>query len=534
METQYPSPLSNMPHRRRGIFCYLPWIVLVLICALLLMFGCFGYPVPDGDAAYYWPPMLSRAEGRGMVNDFSKLIPQFDRLHHHRMVYHGYLYPLTVGLLAWSPDYTVIHIIVSLLMVFSLIIGTLLFLHMAGGWKSIGIVDAILVSAAIPAMGTILLGLSGRAEALAMPVVTFGALMYVSKDRRWHSMVLGVALGLLAGTHPIGCILAGCMAGIAIYTRISGNTAHQTLLTTVIISLFVWVVPFQFYPYSLHDWLHGLAINGRNVSVSLTGGNASILYRWFVQTNSTCYGFIVIAFAGFLIVQFVQFRGRMRIFKPTWQAGCFSIPIAGAIYNYGIRNPVQNYNLLMFFPLVIAYIVWRSTTGGKLHGARFTKIKIAVIVVFLAGGAGFFRTVMIFPYFMNSCLSRTDARRQLAVLHEKYPGTFGLTSGLFTITNSYSDTDEVEIGLPRDGTVRLVRSVGMHWNQFDLESPGQETLLLQQVYRDYEHPPKIAGYRLIENGFTDVRPGFLGLKLKSRFGGYNFAVYRLEKRNFSP
>lgn len=46
--------------------------------------------------------------------------------------------------------------------------------------------------------------------------------------------------------------------------------------------------------------------------------------------------------------------------------------------------------------------------------------------------------------------------------------------------------------------------------------------------------PKIAGYRLIENGFTDVRPGFLGLKLKSRFGGYNFAVYRMEKRNFSP
>jgi hypothetical protein len=524
---------DNETHKTQagGISRFLPWAMLIFVGGLLLLFGAHGYPVPDGDAAYYWPPMLSRAQGAALTNDFSHLIRQFDSSGQHRLVFHGYLYPLLVGLLVWSPDYAAINMLISIIMVASLALGTLLFIRVAGGMRTLTLLDSAIVATAIPAFATLILGLSDRAETLGLPIISLGCLLFLSCSRRWNGVIFGSAIGVLAATHPMGGILASLIVGIATFSRMRAIEAFRSLSVAGLTSLAVWGVTFSVYPYPIRDWIGGLMSNGRNVVPSSLGMNADILYRWFVQTRSTGYAFVFIIGFGILIF---QAKRHWRAVPGKLGVTACAIPLLGAIFNYGIRGPGQNYNLLLFSPLLIALIIWQFSRMQPTAATFGRWMKIGVIGTFGIASTGFVRTAMIFPYFLNSCLSRKSGQKQLAVIQAKYPGSIGLTSGLFTLTTTYAGIDEVELGLPKNGEWRLVRSVDVPWNYVELGSAGQDTLLIQQVYKGFDQPPVIAGYRMVENGFTVSRPSLAGIKLGGKFSGYNFAVYRKESVGTAP
>ena len=470
--------------------------------------------------------MLTCAQGSGLVNNFSHLIRQFDPCDRNRLVFHGFLYPVVVGHLAWSSDYGTIQMVVSLIMVFSLTCGTLVFVRVARGTRSLTLLDSVMVASAIPALATLILGHSGRAETLGIPILLLGFLALLSIRQDWHGLILGATLGLLAGTHPMGCILAALLTGIVVFSRMGYVKGFRCLIASGITAVAVFGATFMFFPYSIGDWLSGLTLNGRNVLPKSEGMNASMLYQWFTNTRATGYGMI---FGLGFIILLSKFRNHWRKIPAKLLAAACIVPITGAIYNYGIRGPAQNYNLLLFAPLLIVLIIWQFTKTEQMFGIRSRSLKILAITVFGVASVGFVRTVIIFPYFFTSCLSRKSACLQLSSIMERYPGTVGLTSGLFTLTTSYTNIDEVELGRPKESTLHLVRAIDVPWNQVELESAGQNTLIVQQVYRGLSAPPPIAGYRLVENAFTSSKPSFLGLELSTKFGGYNFAVYRREE-----
>jgi hypothetical protein len=56
-------------------------------------------------------------------------------------------------------------------------------------------------------------------------------------------------------------------------------------------------------------------------------------------------------------------------------------------------------------------------------------------------------------------------------------------------------------------------------------------IFLQQRYTQFDKPPVIQGYQLIQNRFCDEKPRLLGLKFSDTMPGYFYAVYQ---RNEQP
>jgi hypothetical protein len=59
--------------------------------------------------------------------------------------------------------------------------------------------------------------------------------------------------------------------------------------------------------------------------------------------------------------------------------------------------------------------------------------------------------------------------------------------------------------------------------------PDGTYLFVQQVNHGQLLPPKIPGYTMVKNTFSEVRPTLFGIKIANTCSGYNFAIYRLDK-----
>ena len=176
------------------------------LSGLLLWFAIKGFPVPDGDAMYYYPVMLDRASGQGFSNHFSRFVQQFDPTGEGRLVYHGYLYPLLVGSLAWKPCYASIEIVVATLEIAALAACIGLFWFAQRGTPSARSAMGYLLSAtATLACATVISGHAGRSETIGIPIIATGAILLYTIPFRWHWLSCGVAVGLLAAAQRQKC-----------------------------------------------------------------------------------------------------------------------------------------------------------------------------------------------------------------------------------------------------------------------------------------------------------------------------------------
>src|SRR6266853_2131181 len=279
---------------------FLPWLVFAMIAGAILLFAHHGYPVPDGDAQYYMPPMLRKAQNGSLVSDFSPDVMGFDLSGKKRLVFHGYLYPLTIGSLAWRPDYPTIEIVIGMFLVASLLLGCRLFLVLPRiASDRLKLLDVLVVVAALPAFATSLIGHSGRAETLGAPILTVCLLWMLRANENWHSVIYAVLLGLLAGTSPMGCVIACLVLCLRVFYRWEPRRALRVLCIAGALSFAVWAATFLFYPYSLTDWISGLRENAHNVIRKEQGMDTNLWYRWMTQPGATGYGTIYLLGIGF-------------------------------------------------------------------------------------------------------------------------------------------------------------------------------------------------------------------------------------------
>ena len=503
------SAQSPFPDGRRipfGILCArkLPLVVLVTVASCILLFAFYGFPIPDGDAAYYWPPMLAMAKTGELINDFSTEIRTFDPAGHNRLVYHGYLYPLLVGKIIWKADYGAIALLVALINVVTLSATTFLLLIVSyAGRVRIPLREAITISVAIPACAVTLMGHSGRAETLGAPILVLAMIGILCLERRWHVIILGVVIGLLVGTHPMGCILTAAVVAFRVFYSMQFWDGIRFLCKVVLLGVAIWGATFALYPYSLHDWLVGLLQNGRNVLPPSESESSRLWSAWITSPGATAYGLIYMLAGiagGYSLV-----RGwrSMKCRIPCFVCGLL---LVAAVVNYGFRNPGQNSTLLLFAPLVICFVVWNNARWSVYSGSvRFLWGAVTACCLF-AAAAGFMRTSLLFPYYLKDGLGREAGKREFAAVREKYGGSIQLSSGLFSLTDDYQHVNDAENG----------------------NGAKYETMVLQQANHGLLVPPTIDGYELVKHQFSSVQPRLFGLKLGNTVGGYNFAVYRLK------
>jgi hypothetical protein len=465
------------------------------ISGLLLWFAIAGFPVPDGDSIYYYPVMLARAAGHGFSNHFSRFVQQFDPTGEGRLVYHGYLYPLMVGSLAWKPSYASIEIVIAAFQIVSLTACACLFWLARRGLPSAdGMLGNFLFVTATLACATVISGLAARAETVGIPIVTIGVILLYAIPFRWHWLSCGVCVGLLAAAHPIGSLLAGLLVAMYAFARLSFWPSLRFILAAAAVAMAIWAMTFWAYPYSLSEWVGGLLANGRNVLPRpTTGPDSSVFYRWILQPSATGYGGIYL-FGAFLLIYY--FRQYASFIKSRLPFALCAIPLIFAIYNYGIRVPVQNYNLLLFAPLVLALIVRLCSVG------TMGVLRVAAIALFCLASMGFAQKVLLFPWFLRDGLSRDTAGQRLSEVRREFPGPVALSGGLFTLVDRYDGIEEYYSG------------------------SSVATLVMQQAFRSTSTAPMVPGYRLVRSNFCPVIPKLFGIPVAHSVQGYNFAVYR--------
>ena len=482
------------------------WAVCLLwsmVAATLLAFVWHRWPVLDDDAMDFVPPMVTYAKDGSLVNAVNPLWSQLDPVGGGRLIYHGFLYEMVVGKSTASATYPSIILTMGIIEVLAL--GACAFVLyraarlVAGefGWARFA-----LVALGIGGIASALISLRGRPEPFAMLLVALAAGGMFLLKRRWHFFLVGVALGLMAATHPTGTLLCGPVAAVYASTRCGAREWFAWLAKALVVSLAVFGITAIWYPYHIWEWVEGLLRHSSIVFAWDRRGR--VLQYWLTVPRTALYGplYLVSLVCGLWLSW--KFRDRIRFKAGFLLSGlAFLLPA----YFYNVRNPEQNYDFilapLVYGVLIVGAAVWLSLDKNALP-IRYRNLGMSLALTALTlTNLGFLRSAALFPFFLKHGLGYDQARARLQEIRAERPDRIDLDAGLFSLTEDYRN---LTIASDRTKEASLV--------------------VVQQVNRGRLLPPQLENYELIEDGFSRVVPRCLGVKLGNTVGGYNFAVYR--------
>lgn len=479
-------------------------LVLVIVTATLVVFARHLFPVPDGDAVAYLPPMVAWAREEGLVNRAWDKAVAFDPAHEGRFVYHGFLYVMLAGSLAPSGDYRGVVAVLALVTALTLAASFVLLMCTSRLGPTVGQDPAlVLVPLALLGLSSSFVGLLYRPETLATAILVVAATLFATLPLRWHPVVAAVALGLLAATYPVGAVLAAGLFAVYTCARLRPLAALGALGLAAGGSMLVFAAAFALvYPFPFRDFLAGVA-NHAAVAIVPGGSTATQWQYWVVSARNAMYGpLYVAAVLGGLAI---AWRDRHVL---AWPGGTALAIVAtlGLVYYFALRVPTRNYTILIFAPFVYAGLFYahRRAAAGVASATVRRALTFGVTLLTLATTVGFLRTVCVFPSFLRDARSYADARASLAALRRTTGGTVAVTSGLFALTEDYRNLRVFKGDPPPEAAVAVVQQA----------NTGRKT------------PPELAGFTLVEDGYSGATPRLFALRIANTPSGYDYAVYR--------
>src|ERR1700683_3767006 len=105
--------MDNILHRRLILLgVLLPALVASIF---LIVFGHYGFPLPQQDAMDYIPPAINYAAGKGLVNEVSSTSYFADPTGQARFLYYPPLFQIVLGRLMWHADVITAFTVIGLL-----------------------------------------------------------------------------------------------------------------------------------------------------------------------------------------------------------------------------------------------------------------------------------------------------------------------------------------------------------------------------------------------------------------------------------
>ena len=474
-------------------------LLVILVSALFMVMSGHQYPVMDGDSTCFLPFAISSMHGQGLVNPIYHPAKVVDPANPGILTWHGFLHPMLLAYLAPSASYSGVRLVIAALWVISLALSTIAFFRFTTICGASEPLRSLVTAAAVFAAAGLLPG-GGRPEQLVVFFIAAGATAILYLPLRWHWLVLGVIMGLLMATSPVAAILAIPIFGLYACARLRLPAAVLFLLKSAALAAAVFALCFSQYPFTLNAWLTGMKLHSQGAILGQSG-------QWLAHLK------IAPGIAPFiLLLGLALIAGLFVISKDRKTVGSLAGIVAftgllfAFLYYFWIRTPDRDYNVTAFSPALLLVVIG----GGVFAAGRFAKGATrwrvitygAVFASLLLPATGFVRTALLFPFFLNYGMPYDMARQELHLL-DAPPGNVGITSGLFTLVEDYS---------------RI--------NIANVDSAVEPLLYVQQVNRGAVSPPLIAGYTLVRDTFSPVRPKLFGLKIANTCGGYNFAVYQ--------
>jgi hypothetical protein len=450
----------------------------------------------DGDAPAYFSPAVELARGGGFENSvwLPPLNDSIDGPGGRRFIYHGFLYPLFIGLAAnltggdvpacfgWAYAVATLAALVSaagILIGYRQVVPSMPpFLLIGTGFLSVAGVFGLAVA------------WFGRVEAMALFWVGSAVCGWRIMSWRWASIVCGFCAGALLLTSPACGVIAMPLLLAAMLLRSSAPLLPSVFLSLIGACLAV-VLGLAVYPFTFADWVGGVFRHGR-----IFGSLAP--FQGFVSTwvMKVHLPLLVVSFGLVLLSAIPPVWKRVRAVE-VWRryavAGALLIS-AALLFRIAIVKSEAAYNAVVWIPLIAAVAAtW----------PRIVPMQLALLVALFLPTAGVFR-------FGAVLLSQPHEEATYAGLREELERLRGrdvlVSPGLF-------------LAVPELREVRFGRNPAV------LQSSPPEWFFDQQYATGRKSPAAYEGYELLEDHFG---PGVtvMGFPLSRTPGGWQYALYR--------
>ena len=444
---------------------------------------------PDGDSMFFLPAAARYAAGEGLTNPLYETALAYHPSGDGRLIWHGFIAPLLWGGLAPTPDYQGVFRIMAIINLGSLVLVGAICLRLLKESGRGRLARAFFLLAAMLGMAAVLRG--GRPESVALFWVAGAVWACVFLAPSWRDVLVGLCAGLLAVTSPVAAVLAlpGYVVWLAL--RRDGVTGlSRTVLLNVAGGMAALGAAFWWYPYSLGEWLAGLAAHS-HVVTDYEG--ARHWYYWMIG-NPMRGVFVAAAWAMAGWAVWSTRDRRVRI----WALAALLLELVLVWY---FAPDARNYNVVPLLPLAVVVL---ARMEGVPRGRLFGCASLAISCL-MATTSAFFILENLVIHGTSTGWRYEKARQRAEPWLEG--NRVAVTSGLVTL-------------LPPGYPVRILRP-DTEWTELN-----QEYLLVQQINPWKRMPPNIEGYALIEDGFTDEYFAVAGRVVSRSPRGYNFAVYK--------
>lgn len=484
---------------KNGIFAV--WVATGVAVIFLLFFSSKQWPLVCSDSVAYWPPIIHGNESGEFNSPVWKRAANYDPQGKARLTYHGFLLQLIVRHLG-GLTYPRIFIIVGCFGLVAIVaFAACLAMILAGNEGLLRRWRMAYLTCLPLAMGHLFLGVFSRPESLVM---TWAALLCLALKSgiNWtnrKAVITGLLLGLSGLTSPVSSILMGTMVAMFAAFKLPPFQMLTWLAIAACTALSSGIVIFFLgYPFNLSDWIFG-NLNHAQKAV-WTSGTADYFTYWFKEVRQT--GLFPLCLASFLVLVLNRpSKDPSHISQSILRIGSFA-SFVGACWYFGIREPARSYNLQALAPFMLTLTGNWIVTAKREITLKFVTPFFLISSAVIACSLGFIRNVILSTYADKQGTSYHQASEALTHYLDNSKEPVDVSMQFITLSSS-SKMRGVE-------TTSQVEA---------------EYFMMAQTYSGRTVPPKIAGYEIVYDGFTKTAPRFLGVKIASTPGGYNYAIY---------
>lgn len=450
--------------------------------------------VPFTDAICFLPQAVKFAQGEGLRNVY-----QFTYIPDGAFIWHGFLFPLVLGGVFGTDTYIKVSFALAFFNAANVLLLGVALVRFASDWKPI--FRWIFITLCLLTQVGFLQGVLGRPETLSSLLIACGLLAWSFGPSVVVYIFLGLLTGFLAVTSPAPAVFAAGFLVAAVLVREERIAAVLKIgVILAVASLAAIALAFQFYPYSLAQWVWGLQQHANAVLKDTTEPLAlNFLLQRFVIFSGRFASGLVFASIWVVAVMYVWRAGRQRPVQ-SYIAIAIVLLVGLAVMRTALQG--QFYYLLCLFPLAAGVAAVALHTGNACGPVlRFGLLAMLALSsldpLLLQAGRLLGYTGLPLP----------EARRLFAEDFKDMAGKVAVSMDLAALADN---TDRLEV---------LYNYVP------PCEEPHTDWLVAQQYCFFYAEPPTYANFKLVSNRFAAKQklPG----RLSQWFGvnGYGYAVY---------
>lgn len=411
-ELPVPSPESNAAFHERLRACWIVAVGIFLLSAYLLVSAWSCLPIPCQDSQLFMGTAIRYAQGHGLTHPAYRF-RWLDPTGTDRVLTYPPLFHWAVGFCMPSADPRWAFVVVALMRMIQLsawgwIFWELLEKHRdrLGRWHPWFVLFLLLAIG-----GQSGNPMEGRPEALVGMIHALAVVGLLRFPVRWHAVLLGLALGLIAAAHPVAAILSVGLVSMYAGFRWQFRGAFRCLAVAGVLSVVIFLGVSSASGLGVGAILNGMSRVVEPIIVQPWGSMSNLL----LSGRAPFCGVLILGGTAGAVIWFRRHRARSG---SPWLIGVGWLLFVSATWYFSLRAPARFYNAALFAPFYLAVLVQLALESRTAWRGALRGVAVACAVF----GLGEVRYAATMACAAARGVSLTSARSVVAGTMARFPG----------------------------------------------------------------------------------------------------------------